>query len=796
MLKNYLKVTLRTLWKNKVFSVINISGLAIGITTCILITLYVLDELSYDKFHTNADRIYRLTELLHLPTEVRPQTVTSPPMAPAVKQNFAEVQKTVRLSGSSRLLSYQDKKFYDTKLWYADSTLFEIFTFPMIKGNPVKALVDPYSVVLTEKAAKRYFGDEDPFGKSMVLSDTITLNVTGIIKDIPSNSHIQFDVVLSRTTINAMNNNQPEDNWFNNGYYTYLLLPEGYDYKTLEAKFPPFLEKTMAKEKKESGLWYDFVLQPLPYIHLRSTTPYDMGPNGSIKYVYIFSIVAALVLLIACANYINLSTAKSMNRAKELGMRKVIGAKRKQLIVQLMGESFLLTCTAVIIALAIVTSVLPAFNTLTNKTMSAWFLLTPEVFVTIVSIFLLIGVLAGAYPALLMSSFSPIKTLKNYVQQGKESNVIRKGLVVFQFTMSIILIAGTILIFRQMSFMQNQNLGLDKEQIVQLSMRSNIASKHQLIKTEMSKVPGVIASTVTNFSYGNGIANIATLPEGAQENEITSEAVISVDHDFLSTFKIGLLAGRNFSSDFLTDEAEAFIVNESAVKHFNWGTPETAIGKKINWGLGKKGKVIGVVKDFNYTSLHEAISPLIMHIHPNWYNFITLKIKSGNIQETIGQLEKKWKQLDLDSPFAYSFLDEDFEKMYRAEQQTQTIIGGLASLAIFIACLGLFGLAAFMAEQRTKEIGVRKVLGADVFGIIALLSKDFLKLVTIALVIATPVAWYAATRWLDSFAYKIEISWWIFVVAGSAAIVIALFTVSFQSIKAAVANPVNSLRNE
>jgi putative ABC transport system permease protein len=796
MFRNYLKVTFRTLLKSKAFSLINILGLTIGISTCILITLYVLDELSYDRFHANAGRIFRLTELLHLPREVRPQTVTSPPMGPALLQNFPEVQKMVRLNKSSRQLAYGDVKFFDTRVWYADSTLFQIFTFPMIKGNPDKALTEPYSIVLTQKAAKRYFGDADPLGKTMALSDTITLTVTGLIADIPTNSHIQFDVVMSRSTITAVNNNQPEDNWFNNGYYTYILLPEGYDYKQLEAKFPAFLEKQMAEEKKNSGLWYDFVLQPLPFIHLHSTTPYDIGPNGNIKYVYIFSIIAILVLLIACANYVNLATARSVNRAKELGMRKVIGARRGQLIMQLLGESFLLTCIAFILAMAIVAVALPYFNTLTGKTMSAWVLMRPEVITTVVVIFLLIGVLAGAYPALLMSSFSPIKTMKNYARQGKESNLLRKGLVVFQFSMSIMLIAGTILIFRQVEFMQTQNLGIDKEQTLQFYMRSSISSKYKLIREEMGKVPGVLNATVTNFTFSDDVSNIAMLPEGANENEITSEATISVDADFLPNFRIPVVAGRNFSRDTPTDETEAFIVNESAVKKFNWGSPEGAIGKKIDWGLGKKGKVIGVVRDFNFSSLHLAITPLIIHIVPDWYNYIALKIKGDDVPGTVSRLESRWRELGLDSPFAYSFMDQDFQKLYQAEQQTQTIIGGLASLAIFIASLGLFGLAAFMAEQRTKEIGVRKVLGATVTSIIALLSKDFLKLIAIAIVIAVPVTWYAAGQWLNSFAYRTEVSWWIFVIAGLASIAIALITVSFQSIRAAVANPVNSLRNE
>ena len=642
MIKNYLKIALRTLLKNKAFGFINITGLAIGISTCILITLYVLDELNYDRFHEKAERIYRVTEMLHLPKEDRPQAVTSPPMAPWLQTNFAEIQKTVRLGGSSRLITYKDVKLYDTQILYADSAFFDIFTFPMINGNPQKALTQPYSIVLTENAVKKYFGDEEPMGKIMNFSDTLALTVTGVIKNIPSNSHLQFDVLLSRTTIAEMNNHQPEDNWFNNGLYTYILLPENYNYKELEAKIRPVLEKQMAEEKKRSGLSYDFVFQPLGDIHLKSTIPYDIGPNGNIKYVYTFSIVAGLILFIACANYINLSTARSLKRAKEVGMRKAIGAQRQQLMAQLIGESLLVTSIAFLLALAVINVTLPSFNLLTGKTLTFSLLfLQPKAIAITIGIFLTVGVLAGFYPALFISSFSPISALKNKLSTSKENGSLRKGLVVFQFTISIILIAGTVLIFRQMNFMQHQNLGLNKDQILQLKMRNTIQPKYELIRDEMAKVRGVMGTAVTDFSYGNGISNIAMLPEGANENEITSEAVISVDHDFINTYQIEVVAGRGFSKDFPTDAAEGFIINEAAVKRFNWGTPDQALGKKIDWGLGKKGKIIGVVKNFNFYSLHETVSPLIIHIHPDWYRYVNLKVSASSVKETIALIEKK-----------------------------------------------------------------------------------------------------------------------------------------------------------
>ncbi len=795
MLKNYLKVAIRSFIKNRSFSIINIAGLAIGISTCILISLYVLDEVSYDRFHANADRIYRVTELLHMPAELRHQSVTSPPIAPALEREFPEVLKTVRLSYSSRTISYKDNKYEDTRLMYADSALLQIFSFPMIKGNPDKALVDPYSIVLTERAAKKYFGNEDPLNKIMALSDTLTLTVTGVLENIPANSHFQFDAVISRSTITSMMNGQPEDNWFNNVYYSYILLPENYDIHQLEAKIPAFLDKAQGKDRKNT-IWYDFIFQPLTSIHLHATSIFEIGVRGNIKYVYTFSIIAVLVLLIACANYINLATAKSVNRAKELGMRKVIGARKKQLVTQLLGESCLLTLAAFVVAITVVSASLPAFNTFTNKTLTTDVLLRLDVLAVIVVIFFSISLLAGGYPALLMSSIPPLRAIKDFGARGNQSGLVRKGLVVFQFSMSIILISATIVIFRQMDFMRNQNLGLRKEQMMQIQLPYRLQSKYETIKEELSTIPNVASVTASSFSFAGGANNVVVLPEGTAEKDISSESVISVDHDFIPNFGIELLAGRNFEKGNLADDSAAFIVNEAAVKRFNWGTPEEAVGKEINWGLGKEGKVIGVVRDFNYSSLHQAINPLIIHILPDWYGNITLRIAGEDVPGVIRKVEEKWKALNPEGTLSYTFMDEDFASLYYAEDQTRTIVGLLATLAIFIACLGLFGLAAFIAEQRTKEIGIRKVLGANISGIIMLMSRDFLKPIVIAFLIAVPVAWYATSQWLTGFAYRTELNWTIFAIAGLSAAAVALITVSFQSVKASMMNPVKALKVE
>jgi putative ABC transport system permease protein len=774
-------------------------GLAIGITCCVLIYLYVQNELSYDRYNTKADRIYRITSNVKQPTKDETFAPTSPIMSLRVKESFPEVEQMVRFQYSARQLSYNDRKFPEAKLVFADSTMFDVFTFPLTAGDAKNALKEPYSVVLTETAAKRYFGNEDAYGKTLKMSDTINLKVTGVMKDIPRNSHITFDCITSRSTIQDMSKgdttfmSNSEMNWFNCNSYGYFVLKEGTDVKVLESKVNALFDREQADLKKNIGMSMNARLQKLTDIHLHSDLTHDVpdSKNGDITYVYIFSATALLILLIACCNFINLSTARSLNRSKEIGLRKVIGAMRSQLIAQFLGESVLFSVIASVLSIIFVLLSIPLFNS---------FLATDLSFnLSLIWIYLLIilsvGFLSGLYPALLMSSFAPIKSLKGKITHGIADLIFRKGLVVFQFSIAIILIIGTTLILNQLSFIQNAKIGMNKEQVVSISLKGADKDKGEVFLKELSRNPKVVSATLNGFSF-KGIPNITLLPDGFADNEMTASHVFGVDENFLKTMQIDLVAGRDFSKDFPTDVNEAFIVNEAAVKEFKWKTPREALGKRIQWGMGKDGKVIGVIKDFNFASMHEDVKPLIITIYKPWFKFVTLRLKTDKLSATMKELESDFKKISTAGGFEYAFLEDDFNSLYKAEQNMRAVLGAFSLLAIIVACLGLFGLAAFTIKQRFREIGIRKVLGSSSRDIVRLLSKDFLKLVLISIVIASPIAWYGGYKWLQDFAYKTSISWWIFVAAGAIALLIAFITVAAQALKAANANPVKSLRTE
>jgi len=796
MLKNYIKIAWRNIIRNKLFSSINIVGLSISIACCSIIYLYVSYELSYDDYNEKGDRLFRLATIGKDPRKTIMFARSSPPVAERIKANFPEVSAFTRFSETQRLISYKDKKLYDTKILYADSALFEMFTLDLLEGDAHKALANPYSIVISESMAKRYFGTEPAFGKMIQFSDSIGLMVTGMIKDIPRNSHFTTDCFISANTRNDLFKNDPnwkegQAAWLNCELFTYILLKENTDSKALEVKINAMLEKEMVEVKKEVGLTMHIIMQPVGDIHLKSHLDNEF-PNvvkGDAMYVYIFSGAALLILLIACCNFINLSTARSLNRAKEIGLRKVIGAGRWQLISQFLGEALFFTILASLISFVFVLISIPFFNTLLGIPLSLHIDLLWLYLIIIVGV----GILAGLYPALFMSSFAPIQSLKGRISRSMSDILLRKGLVVFQFTIAIVLIIGTTLILKQLDFIQNRNIGMNKDQILNLKLKPQDASKAGMILKELRKNPKVVNGSINDFSF-KGIGYHIMVPEGMKANETTSAYDISTDENFLSTYEMSLVAGRNFSKDFATDQETAVLVNETAVKEFGWKNPKEALGKKLNFGL--EMRVVGVVKDFNFASLHDAVKPLAIGFSPEQSRNISLRIKTQDLNGTLQKLETTWKEIATQSPFATSFLEEDFDSLYRTEKNIRNVLSAFTFLSVFVACLGLFGLASFTIKQRFKEIGIRKVLGSSVRDIVQLLAKDFLKLVILSFVIASPIAWYLMNRWLQDYAFRIDIGFWVFVIAGSLAFVIAFLTVSLQAMKAAVANPIKSLRTE
>jgi putative ABC transport system permease protein len=793
MIKNYFKIAFRNLWRHKTFSFINIMGLAVGLTACFLIFLLVSFEMSYDSFHTKSNRIYRLVTDLKTPSDDLHIPVTSWAFAPKIKSDMPEVEAFTRVSGGSFLVKKDNLKFQEDKMLFADSSLFEVFDFKLIKGNPHTVLKNPFSIVLSESAAKKYFGKEDPMGKILSFSgDNIPATVTGIMRNIPENSQIKTDFFVSMSSFTQNINKGIDDQWGNFGAVSFLLLKPETSADALEKKFPQFLNNWIGKDMDKAQMHYTFFLEPLQDVYLYSTR--DGGKSGNIKNVYIFSLIAIFILLIACFNFINLTTARASERAKEVGVRKMAGATKNQLAKQFIGESILLCLIAFLLSLALSALFLPMFNQLSGK------IISPGIFSDLSKIgnlFLLsifIGLLAGAYPAIVLSSFKPIVVLKGRFTTGMKGVLLRKGLVVAQFSISIALIIGTIIVYSQMQFMRMQDLGFNKDQMMILDTNGDPAGG--TFKQSISTIPGV--KSVSLSSSAPSLGNSSAYSEVENRNgdlQVGTLALYNIDVDFIPQYEMKIIAGRNFSKDFPADTTHSMIINEAAVKMFGFSSADQIIGKRFKqWG--REGKVIGVIKNFNYRSLQKNIEPLSMRLEPNSQSLVNINIQSANIPGTIAAIESKWKEMIPGRPFSYIFLDESFNKQYENEDRFGKLFFNFSILAILISCLGLLGLASYSTLQRTKEIGVRKVLGASVSNITSLLSKDFIKLVLIALLIASPIAYWGMYSWLQSFAYRIDIHWWIFIVAGLIALFIALFTVSFQAMKAAMANPVKSLRTE
>lgn len=739
MFKNYLKIAWRKLWKNKVFTLINIMGLAVGMTGCFLIYLYVHFETSYDAFNTKADRIYRIVCDIKTPSDLIKANVTSAPVAINMEKDFPEVEAAVRISSESFLVRKGNEKFQEKNSIMADSTLFKIFDFPLLYGDKNTALKEPMSIVLSQTAAKKYFGNINPVGQNVLLTgDALNATVTGVMKDIPENSQIKADVIVSMSSAKAIYKQSPDNEWGSFGWASYLLLKPGTNPKTLTAKFPAFTELHDGKEAKESQMYLTFFLEPLKEVYLYSTR--DGSKTGNITNVYIFSIIAIFILLIACINFINLTTARSTERAKEVGIRKVSGAGRLQLAKQFIGESMVIAFIAFLVAVLLCSLLLPLFNQLAGKQVSTAFFYHPLYIVSLFFIATAIGFVAGFYPAIVLSSFQPVAVLKGNFSTGTKGILLRKGLVVFQFTISIILIIGTVIVYTQLNYMRNQELGFNKDQTIVIN--TNGDKNKDAFKESLSSLAGVLSTSLSSAVPGTGGSVAYSKMENQTGDMQTANLDVGfVDFDYMKQYKMKLVAGRGFSKAFATDTTQAMVINETAAKSLGFHSPRQAIGKKFEqWG--RKGQIIGVVKDFHYQALQAPIKPFSMRIEPNNYYLISIKVATNNLPSTLKSIESKWNQIIPTRPFEYTFLDESFDKQYRDEDRFGSLFFNFAILAIFISCLGLLGLSSYSTIQRTREIGVRKVLGASVSSIVNLLSVDFLKLVLISFIIASPVAFF------------------------------------------------------
>ena len=791
MIRNYIKIAFRNLLKNKSYTAINILGLAFGLATCLLIVVYVFDELNYDRFNKNADRIFRIDTEVKFGGSVSTYAAVQPPVAEAVKRHFPEVEKVVRFTQTGK---FRVKKGVEnikvTKVAYADAELFEIFTLPMIEGIPATALKEPNSVVITENTARNLFNRTNVVGETLIFNDATNYKITGVIKNIPRQSHFDFDYFLSMSSLNE----SKTDSWSGGGYNTYILVKSGTDVKKLEAQLDKMKEQYV-KTENQGDNYSRFSLFPVADIHLRSNRLQELGRNSSMEYVYIFSAVALFILLIACVNFMNLSTARSANRAREVGVRKVLGSPRSQLIFQFLVESIVITFISVIIAILVAWALLPTFNRMSDKALSfdlntfMWLLPAALIF-TIV-----IGLLAGSYPAFYLSSFNPIKVLKGKFSVGFKGSHLRSFLIVLQFTISVFLVISTLVIYNQLHYIQTKNLGYERDQVLIIKNVSTLNNQAQVFKQQVKKLAGVQNATLTGFLPTEDERLITALfpalpvdPKKAVLSEFWS-----VDDDYVKTMKMQVVKGRDFSKDLITDSA-SIIINEAAARLFGFTDP---LNHSLYRYSGKlmEYRIVGVINDFNFNSLRENVTPVAMILSEH-RGALSVRVSSTNLPNLLSQIENQWKALSPGQRFQYSFMDGDFDASYRAEQRIGNIFISFTMLAIAIACLGLFGLSAYAAEQRTKEIGIRKLLGASIMTIVNMLSKDFVKLVIIAIVIASPAAWLFMQKWLQNFAYRVEIHWWIFALAGLASLLIAFITISIESVKTAMGNPVKSLKSD
>lgn len=807
MIRNYFKIAWRNLIKRKTFSVINIFGLALSITCCVLICTYLYNELNYDDYATNSDQLYRVE--LHLKDNGSISVFPNVDVAvgEGIKDEFPEVLASTRLSPMPPVyLKYGSKQFKEQHIATVDSNFLKLFSIPLIQGDEDNALVKPNAIVISKSFAKKYFGNTPAMGKTLELAGQAPLVVTGVFDKVPDNSHFHYDLFISTTTFPYAK----AQTWSNIGWSTYLLLNKNTDIALLEDKFPALVAEHIVPEiqqdmdvslaqAQKSLNNFKFILRPITSIHLHSHTKYELEPNGDIQYVYIFGALVFFILALACVNFTNLATASAGKRSREVGIRKVLGSSRKPLIFQFLSESVLIALLAMILAFIMIYLVLPWFNQISGEQRSFSFFLKPLSLIFIVAFTLFVGILAGIYPAFFLSSFKTIKILKGTgSEKFKGKSLLRNGLVIFQFSVSMILIIATAVVYQQLSFMQNKKLGYQKEQVILIPDSYLLSNNQQAFKQQLLK-----DSRISDVSISSGIPSDPNMegsqvyPKGSQEEEANSEIhsnIYNIDYTYIPTMGMNIIKGRNFSKNFGSDST-AVVINQAAVNALGWKTKD-AVGKSIVQSGRIIYNVIGVVEDFQYSSAKDQIAPLMLRLSPYSNGTIIIKTNTTETKALLANIKREWESFNTQGSFSYSFLDENYNNLYKAEERNGQLFSVFAILAIIIANIGLLGLVAYTAERRTKEIGVRKVLGASVSGIVFQLIKDFIQLIFIAALVAIPIAWYAMGAWLENFAYRINIEWWVFAAAGIATMLVALFTVSFQAIKAALTNPIKSLRTE
>jgi putative ABC transport system permease protein len=797
MIRNYVLIAWKNFRKHKLYSLINILGLTVGITCCLLIFLFILHEFSYDKFHKNGKDIYRVMRVGMINGTKTDIGWVSPLYSKALMNDYPEmVQQTVRVQPDNDLITYKNISFNEKKIYLTDRNFFEFFSFRLVRGNPAEVLKDPLSIVMTESAAKKYFGSEDPIGKVVGMNKDLKFKVTGIAADVPSNSHLDFDMVVP----NAHWENDPWYNqWPNNGLFVYLQLKPGIKPDQLERQFPAFMDKYLGKFYRENGFKMDLVMHPLQGIYFEGESAFDPVKHGSRKMVYIFMSIAVLILMIACINFMNLSTARANDRSREVGLRKVLGAVRRQLAWQFVFESLLFATLAAVLAVILLQLLMPAYSSFLGYHLPS-FWSDPRVYGFVLAIILVVGLLAGSYPALLLSSFSPIESLKGKLKQGRAGAHFRKALVVFQFGISVLLIISVTIVMSQMHYVRNADLGFNKEQCMIVRLDNGAIWEHKLaFKHELESDPSVASVSLMSGEPG-GFHDGNTFEVQSKPGEKLLLNTEFADFEYAKTLGLKIIAGRDLSPQFPTDSLEAVLINRSAATKFGY-TPEEAIGKWVRSGSSVSGDsvrrtIVGVVEDYHFASLKMTIDGLVISPKRDDRRLVLIKLNTTAMQAAIERIRKMYNQNAPNYPFEYDFLDESFGKLYKSEEDQESLLGVFSGIAICVACLGLFGLASYTALKRTKEIGVRKVLGSSVRNIVLLLSRDLLKPVLLGTVLALPAGYYIMQKWLEGFAYRVNITWWMFLLAGLAAVLIALFTVSMQAVKAAMANPVRSLRTE